>query len=197
MPVIKAKLYPFIQPWKKAISLFLLLLILLLPAYLQAQSNPDREYKLKAVFLFNFTQFVEWPPASFETGESPLVIGILGANPFGTHLEQTISGEKVNGHPVVVHYYNSEKEVSPCHILYININESKKRKEVIDALKGRAVLTVGDAPDFTKSGGMIRFFTSTNKIKLQINPEASKEGKLMLSSKLLRLAEIYNPGKTN
>jgi hypothetical protein len=181
-------LYPlFLQLW----------LILLLPGYLLAQSNPDREYKLKAVFLFNFTQFVEWPPASFETGESPLVIGILGANPFGSHLEQTVSGEKVNGHPVVVKYYNNEKEAEQCHILYININESNKRKEIIEALKGQPVLTVADAPDFTKSGGMIRFFTSTNKIKLQINPEASKEGKLMLSSRLLRLADIVKPGKTN
>jgi len=176
---------------------FQLWLILLLPGYLYAQSNPDREYKLKAVFLFNFTQFIEWPPASFENGDSPLVIGVLGANPFGSYLEQTVSGEKVNGHPVAVQYYSNEKEAAQCHILYINITESKKRKEIIEALKGQSVLTVADAPDFTKSGGMIRFFTSTNKIKLQINPEASKEGKLMLSSKLLRLAEIYNPGKTN
>jgi hypothetical protein len=184
----------FMKPYLFSFPLWL---ILLLPGHLQAQSNPAQEYKLKAVFLFNFTQFVEWPQASFENGESPIVIGILGANPFGSHLEQTVSGEKVNGHPVVVHYYNNEKEAEQCHILYININESKKRKEIIEALKGRPVLTVGDAADFTKSGGMIRFFTSTNKIKLQINPEASKEGKLMLSSRLLKLADIYNPAKTN
>jgi hypothetical protein len=185
--------------WKKDIWRLGLVLMLLLPEgmRMQAQPVPSREYQLKAVFLFNFTQFVEWPPASFETSESPLIIGVLGENPFGAYLEQTVSDEKVNGHPVSVRYFDNEKEAQTSHILFINITETKKRKEAINALRGKNILTVSDAPDFTKLGGMIRFFNQVNKIKLQINLSASKESELVLSSKLLKLADIFEGAKTN
>ncbi|HTD95252.1 MAG TPA: YfiR family protein [Chitinophagaceae bacterium] len=164
---------------------------------LPAQPAPSREYQLKAVFLFNFTQFVDWPPTSFDADESPLVIGILGANPFGSFLEETVSGEKINGHPVTVHYCQSDEDAQNCHLLFVNLPDVKKRKAIITTLKGKNVLTVSDASDFSKLGGMIKFFTSNNKIKLQVNLEATKESELVLSSKLLRLAEIFKSEKSN
>ncbi len=173
------------------------LLFTLVTALLLAQALPVREYQLKAVFLFNFTQFVDWPASSFATEQSPLVIGILGENPFGSYLEETVSDEKVKGHSVVVHYFKNTEEIKICHILFINLAETKKREQAAETLKGRNVLTVSDAIDFLKQGGMIRFFTRDNKIKLQINPEASKAANLVLSSKLLRLADIFDPSKNN
>jgi hypothetical protein len=170
---------------------------LLINLALSAQTPPSREYQLKAVFLFNFTQFIEWPSASFDTDQSPMVIGILGENPFGSYLEETVAGEKTNGHPVIVHYYQNEEDAKSCHILFINLPESKKRNQAIAALKGKNILTVSDASDFSKQGGMIRFFTSNNKIKLQINLDASRSSELIFSSKLLGLAEIFKPGETN
>ena len=155
--------------------------------------TPTREYQLKAVFLFNFTQFVDWPAHSFETDRSPLVIGVLGENPFGSFLEQTVSEEKINGHPVIVQYYKTEKEIKSCHILFINVHDKENLRQVLEDLKGKNILTVSETTDFSSQGGMIRFITSNNKIKLQINIEACRESDLLLSSKLLRLAEIYKP----
>jgi hypothetical protein len=65
-----------------------------------AQSSPDQEYQLKAVFLFNFAQFVEWPASAFPSPETPLVIGVLGEDPFGPYLDETVRGEKVNDRPL-------------------------------------------------------------------------------------------------
>jgi hypothetical protein len=164
---------------------------------LPAQKPGSREYQLKAVFLFNFTQFVDWPSSSFGSEDSPLVIGVIGENPFGNFLEQTVSGENKNGHPVVVQYYQDEEEALSCHILFINTKEPKKHREVIAAMRGKNILTVSDVPDFTNQGGIVRFFTNNNKIKLQINLDACRATDIVPSSKLLRLAEIIESPETH
>jgi hypothetical protein len=180
-----------------AIRAFITILLVTGALLVQAQNLPSREYQLKAVFLFNFTQFVDWPPAAFPNEQAPMIIGVIGDNPFGSYLQETVSGEKVNGHPVVVENYKNAGEIRSCHILFINLDEPRKREELVEALKGRNILTVGDAPDFSREGGMIRFFKRDNKIKLQINPDASKAASLVLSSKLLRLADIFTPKENN
>lgn len=163
--------------------------------FVSMQPPSSREYQIKAVFLFNFTQFVEWPTTSFSSDQAPLVIGVLGENPFGSFLEETVSGEKVNGHPLIVQYYKNIEDIKPCHILFINTSEANKLRQVIGSLKGKNILTVSDASNFLPEGGMIRFFTKSNKIQLQINLEATKTANLVISSKLLRLAEIFIPKK--
>jgi hypothetical protein len=187
--------------WRRSTSGFLLHGCLLALVLLQGSQHvlaqaPSREYQLKAVFLYNFTQFVDWPAHAFENERSPIVIGVIGDNPFGAYLAQTVSGEKINGHPLTVQYYKNEEEIKLCHILFVNVTETKKQEQVLEEVQGKNILTVSDHPDFLKEGGMIRFVTNNNKIKLQINMDACKESKMILSSKLLRLAEIIkNPVK--
>ena len=67
-----------------------------------AQSNEPTEYQVKAAFLFNFTKFVEWPDAAFADGHAPIVLGILGDDPFGTELTQLVSGQSVRGRGIVL-----------------------------------------------------------------------------------------------
>lgn len=165
--------------------------------FMSMQLSVDREYQIKAVFLFNFTQFVDWPADAFTNPETPLVIGVLGKNPFGNYLKETVSDEKVNGHPLTIHYYTTIEEVKTCHILFINFSEKEKLDQSLAGLKGKSILTVSDAGTFLKQGGMIRFTTKNDRIQLQINPEAVKGSGLTASSQLLRLAEIVVPKKGN
>src|SRR5688572_23028343 len=81
------------------------------------------EYQLKAVFLFNFAQFVEWPAQSFESANAPFVIAVVGEDPFGEYLDTAVRGETVLGHPLVIKRYSSVSEVEPCQILYISDSE--------------------------------------------------------------------------
>lgn len=150
---------------------------------LNAQTSPTREYQVKAVFLYNFTQFVHWPPSG-----GPFVIGVLGNDPFGAYLDETVAGEKVAGKPIVIKRYKETNDVNACHILFISA--SQVSTETLTRLKSRNVLTVGDSGSFIKQGGMIRFYTENNKIRLQINLAAAKEANLEISSKLLRVADI-------
>ena len=160
---------------------------------LPAQRPGNREYQLKAIFLYNFSQFVEWPAASFSSDQAPMVIGIVGKDPFGFYLEEAISGEKMNGHPLVIQRYANIDEIGACHILFINLPDTQKRTQAINAVKDKSVLTVSDALDFLEHEGMIRFFMRQGKLKLQVNLETIKTANLEVSSKLLRLVEIFTP----
>ncbi len=168
----------------------LLLAMLLQNGMVWSAAVVTPEYQLKAVFLFNFTQFVEWPPQAFAETDSPLVIGVLGSDPFGAYLDETVRGETVNGRPLTVHRYNTAKEINHCHVLFISSSEAARLPQILAGLKGKSILTVGDADSFSHDGGMIRFATVANKIRLRIALEAAKAANLSISSKLLRPADI-------
>jgi hypothetical protein len=160
---------------------------------LTAYAPITREYQVKAVLLFNFTQFIEWPTEAYSTSKAPLEISILGHDPFGSYLDQIIAGESANGHPLIVKRYNSAEDVQSSQILFIGKSEAENLEKIIQVLKGKKILLVGEVPDFIQRGGAIRFVTVANNVKFQINPEAAKAEGITISSKLLRLAEIVTP----
>jgi hypothetical protein len=155
-----------------------------------AQTAPSREYQVKAVFLFNFAQFVEWPPAVFAGANSPIVIGVLGEDPFGAYLDETVRGEKVDNRPLEVQRYRRVDDIKTCHVLFISRSEGNRLEQILVSLKDRSLLIVGDGDDFVQRGGMIRLATAQNRIRLIINVEAAKAANLTISSKLLRSAEV-------
>jgi hypothetical protein len=185
MPVLKIILSRLLQS---------VLIIVFAIVHLAAQPV-SREYQIKAVFIFNFTQFVDWPATAFPSADAPLVIGVLGVNPFGSYLAEAVAGEKVNRHPVIVQYYDHPEEIQSCHILFVGLADTQKAGLVISGLKDRSILTISDSPGFLMLGGMVKFFTKKNNIRFEINPDAAKSAKLALSSKLLRIAEIFDPSK--
>jgi hypothetical protein len=158
-----------------------------------AQTPVSKEYQVKAAFLLNFTRFIGWPSSSFTSDQAPIIIGILGNNPFGNYLNEIVTDEKIGPHPLIIQQYKSINDLKSCHILFINKLETEYLAKVAEILKGKDILTVSDAPDFLRQGGMILFFTKSNKIQFQINLDAVKTTKLDISSKLLRLAEIFVP----
>src|SRR5688572_9033802 len=156
------------------------------------KSTISLEQQVKAVFLFNFAQFVEWPATAFLEPNSPIVIGILGKDPFGSFLQETIENEQVNGRPLIIQRYSSVAEVKSCHILFIHASVAPKLDAILKALKGKQILTVSDLNNFAKQGGMVRFVKESNKVKLRINVNAAKAEGITISSKILRLSEIVD-----
>jgi len=160
-----------------------------------AESAPSAEYQLKAVFLFNFAQFVEWPARAYRDAKAPLVIGVLGEDPFGAFLDRLVSGEKVGGRPLIVRRFPRADDITECHILFISRSEAATLNQVLARLKGRSLLTVSDVDTFTRQGGIVRFVMENGKIRLRINVEAAKECDLTISSKILRPAMIVTADK--
>ena len=151
--------------------------------------------QVEAVFLFYFSQFVDWPAGAFADQSAPIVIGVLGDDPFGGALDQAVANERVNGRPVVVRRVKSVADTTGCHILYISSSESPQLAQILGALKGRDVLTVSDVDHFVESGGMIRFVLIDQHVRLVINPQAAQSAGLKLSSKLLRAAAAAGSGE--
>jgi hypothetical protein len=169
--------------------LFGLLALLAVALNGHAQGSQPSEYQLKAAFLYHFAQLVNWPPDAFAAADAPMVIGVIGENPFGKELEESVRGKSINGHPLAVKEVQTSGEgTNTCHILFISPSEKKRLSEILAAVRGKSVLTVGETDHFTETGGMINFTLDGTKIRFQINDAAAKAAGLKISSKLLNLA---------
>jgi YfiR/HmsC-like len=153
-------------------------------------ADAPTENQVQAVFLYNFSRFVEWPPQAFAAPNDPFVIGILGTDPFGARLDEAVRNEQVNGHPLTVRRFRSVAEVNNCQILFVDRSESAQLGQILAALDHRSTLTVSQADGAAQRGVMIQFATENNRIRLRINVEAARASGLTISSKLLRPAEI-------
>jgi len=162
------------------------------PSVIHAE-GVSREYSLKAVFLLNFARFTDWPTNAFNSAESPLTIGILGSDPFGSVLELAIQNEQVQGRNFVVERYSRLSDIRACHILFIGQSEARHLDKIETTLKTRPILTVSDIENSAEHGVCEQFITENNKIRLRINMDSLKTANLTMSSKLLRLAEIIPP----
>jgi YfiR/HmsC-like len=170
----------------------LLLLFLSGPFGLRAETT-SREYALKAAFLYNFAQFTEWPGDAFAATNSPFVIGVLGDDPFGKALNETVQGQLMNGRKFAVERYRHVEDVKACQILFISQSESRRLGDITAALGQRPILTVSDIKDAAARGVSVQFVTEHNKIRFKINLDSLKQSKLAMSSKLLRVAQIVSP----
>ena len=154
-----------------------------------AQDSQPTEYQIKAAFIFNFAKFVEWPKSTFPETNSPLVIGVVGEDPFHGVLEKTVRGKAVDDHPLVVKAFQTSAEATNCHILFISTSEKERLPQVLKDLSGSSVLTVGEMGGFNEAGGMIVFVLERTMIRFKINNAAATSAGLKISSKLLSLAQ--------
>lgn len=155
----------------------------------------SREYAVKAACLYHFVQFVEWPADAFAGGggpDDPIVITVLGRNPFGDVLERLVGGKRANGRRIEVRYAREPEQIGlACHVLFVPAAERERWAEARRRLKGQSVLTVGEAEGFAQDGGgIIRFFQADGKVRFEINPRAAGEARLKISSQLLKLARV-------
>lgn len=152
---------------------------------------PSREFQLKAACLVNFVQFVEWPEAALGAPDAPIVITVLGDNPFGAVLDKLARTKIVQGHPLVVRFAQTLDRVGPTHLLFVASPADREAGSVVKHLAGKSVLSVSDAEDFSRAGGCIRFFLDENRTRFEINPSAAKRAGLKPSAKLLQLARVF------
>lgn len=153
---------------------------------LSRAADEPLEYRVKGAFLLNFTKFVEWPAAAFRQADSPIAICILGDDPFGSTLDQLVSGEVVNERKVAVQRLKSPPAPQSCQVLFVGKSE-KNLLKTVSAL-GPGVLTVGEGTGFLREGGIIGFVIENRRVRFSINETAAENAGLKLSSKLLNVA---------
>lgn len=157
----------------------------------QPESVINREHTLKALFLYNFGSYVEWPSAAFAGGAESFVIGVLGPSPIDPTLREIATSKTIGGRRIVVKQFSTAAEVTPCQILFVTSGVNPPGQQAaIERLGDLPVLIVGESPGFARRGGCVNFFIEANKIRFEINVEAARLRGLKISAKLLALAKI-------
>ena len=146
------------------------------------------EYKLKAAYLFNFAKYVEWPAARLPAPDSPIVIGVLGADPFGDRLDRTVRGRTIGRHPVVVRRGRHLEDLAGCHMLFVGRGESARARQIAEMLRESPVLTVGEASDFVATGGMIWLGRAGDAVEFDVNLDAVRQAGLAIGARMLASA---------
>lgn len=150
------------------------------------------EYEVKAAYLLNFTRYVDWPPSAFPRQDSPLVICVIGPDPFHAILERTVEGKVADGHPIAVQRAALASDTRGCHMAFIASGSQDLRIPQFDQLEG-AVLTIGEGHGFARLGGMIGLVIVNATVRFEINLGAVRGAGLQVSSRLLALAtRVYS-----
>jgi YfiR/HmsC-like len=181
---------------ERGIRLTLILLLLVTNLAHGAEPAKFSEYQIKGAFLVKFAMFVDWPGKSFANARSPIVIGILGDDPFGPNYEAALSREIADGHPFVVKRFKEPSDVNDCHILFVSSSENQRLPEVFGMLQKRPILTVGDQERFAHRGGMVNFIKEGGKLRFEVNVAAADVAGLKVNSRLLQLAKPVTPEPT-
>jgi len=146
------------------------------------------EYQVKAAFLYKFASYVDWPPAALPRPDSPLVIGVAGADALADELERAVAGRNVNGHPMTVRKLRRGDALTGVHILFVGRAEGGRAAEILAAARGQPVLTVTESEDAFTSGAAINFVVVDDKVRFDVAVHPAQLGNLRISSRLLAVA---------
>lgn len=185
-----------IKPYNLLLTLFTLVLVAAPRG--RADSEISKEYQIKAAFLYNFVNFVDWPKGKVADSNEPITIGIIGKDPFGKAFEP-LKDKQAKSKKVLIKRFISLKEsklssdqieaIRKCHLLFVCNSEKEQLKEIINLVQGHSVLIIGDMDGFLESGGIVNFVIDDQKVRFEINNNTAKQAKLNIRSKLLRLAK--------
>lgn len=162
-----------------------------LPAAGAVQDPPDLpEYVLKAGLLYNFAKYVEWPEAAFEKPDSPLVVGIVGADPFGPRIDAAFKDKTVKNRRLEIRRYADAGALERCHLVFVPRSDADRLPALLEKVRDWPVLTVGETEAFPAGGGMVGILVENRKPRLLVNPQAAERARLVIDSKLLRVSTI-------
>lgn len=177
--------------WLRSTTMVALTVVLLSPALADDNLGETPEYHVKAAFLYNFCKFIQWPDSAFQDDNSPIVLAVTDAAPFGDALK-ALDGRRVGQRTLEVREYRKPEEMNSCHILFIPKSDRARATAYLRQVSTAPVATVGETRSFMESGGMIRFVKRASNLRFQINPDSLREAALSVSSQLLKLAEQPN-----
>jgi len=160
------------------------------PFAARPQAAGFTEHEIKAVYLYNFANFVTWPAAAFDSPRSPIRYCVFGDTPVGDSLADTLKGETIHGRPLLLLRPAGPPEFKGCHVVFIAASRRDRLADALRALDGSPTLSVSDIEGFSRNGGMVTLRVENARIRPVINTSKLERAGLVASSKLLRLVEV-------
>jgi hypothetical protein len=162
----------------------------------RAQMVTPAEYQVKAAFLYKFVGYVEWPPQAFARADSPLVIGVVGADALAEVLEQMVANRTINGRPLVIRRLRHGEPVNGLHVLFVSGADARRAGDMLASARGQAILTVTESEQAPASGSVINFVIVDDKVRFDIALGAAELGSLKISARLLGVARKVSTGSS-
>lgn len=181
---------PRLSRWQ-CVCMVLLSLLAPLNQNARTADEPEttaREYDVKAFILVKLLPFVEWPARAFAEPDAPLVIGVVGKNPFEDILTQAARGQTVKGRRIEVRYFKEDEDLGTCQVVFLTRSVTAQTENILRRLRGQPVLTVSDQDNFAQHGGTIGLILVDQKVGMEFNLDSARSAELKLSSQLLRTA---------
>ncbi len=156
--------------------------------YLQ---KDDTNARIKAVYLYNFTRYFEWP-ANMREGN--FVICVMGTNPgLSSELTKMAQQKMVGKQKIEIKNITSLSDAGKCNILYLLGDNSSQVKDAMSMFKGKGTLVVTDKNGMAKAGAVINFVVHENKQAFELNTASAQKSGLKVSTNLKDLAKnVYN-----
>ena len=180
-------------PIRARLRLGAVLLLVVCAVAWPAAQDPASEYGLKAAFLYQFPQFVDWPDDAWVDARR-VEICVVGPNPFGRELERLVRGESLHGRPLAVRVLEPGAPFAPCHLLFVSARSPAASLAVLKDLANRPILTVGEDPAFLQHGGMILLKIADRRVRFEVDLVNVRRARLRISSQLLALAQSVRGG---
>jgi hypothetical protein len=177
-----------------ACTLALLLMLVMSPNLLTAATSPQlkiaqvSEYNVKAGYLLLFTRYVEWPAGTFSDKTAPLTIAVLGDDPFGRVLDETIRDQISHGRPVRVVRANDVDKLPPSHVVYIAKTNREQEQAWLRALRNRPVLTVAESDTAIEAGSVVQSVVEQSTVRFIVNRQSARQVNLDIRTPMLQAA---------
>jgi hypothetical protein len=178
--------------WRCGFAALALLIPWLLVVDAKAEHHEVTETGVKSAFLYKFTHFAHWPAEAMGRAGAPFSMCVMGRDELADVLERAIDGRKARNRPLVVRRVANADGARGCHVLFIGWSKLERIERMLGKLGRQATLTVGDVKGFARRGGMINLTKQGNRMRFEINREATERVGIRLSSQLLKLATLVD-----
>ena len=159
-------------------------------------SGPSREYKVKAALLLNFLKYASFPKGTFPTDTSPVTVLIVGKDPFGSSLRKSLASKGVGKRPLKILHAASIPLDLKAHLVFTSGLSRGDEKTLIERLKSKPCLLVGESPGFARDGGFINLYLDGSKVRFEINRDRTTTTRIKLKAEILKLARIIETQST-
>jgi hypothetical protein len=149
----------------------------------------SEEYQLKAMYLSKLPSFVEWPPSAANSSKAAFQLCTLGDYSFGTRLAREVGSVSVGGRKIELRWAHKEQELDGCEVIFFSRSEAKRYGKILEGLKGKSVLTIGESEDFLEAGGMVELSFENDRLKMEVNLVAARNANLKVDARLLAMAK--------
>jgi hypothetical protein len=182
------------RPWRGAAALACAALLVYIAACAPwnaqaAEDSESLERRVKAAFLYKFAGYVEWPTKSFASPETPVTIGVIGAEPIAMELAQAVTGRTVNDRPVTVKRLKAGESLAGIHVLFVGRAENARLDQLAQSAQPRSILTVTETDGALARGSVINFVLADGRVRFEIALDSAEKSGLKLSSRLLAVAQ--------